>query len=153
MNHISEQGVKALEKVITWLEAGAPHVEIAKGIEIDVFDMEYAVAPDTEYGAGYCGTACCIAGAVCQFEMLGMDKRDKDNSLPWYSSLRDDIIGVLEVTTEYLGISEKDAEPLFIPFDYGIEPEVYNNPKHAAKVVRKFIDTGIVDWELSGEVK
>lgn len=152
MKHISEQGVKALEKVITWLEAGAPHVEIAEGVEIDVFDMECSVDTDYDFG-DTCGTACCIAGAVCQFEMLGMNKRDKDNSLPWYSSSRAGTIGVLEITTEYLGISEEDAEPLFIPFDYGIEPEVYNNPKHAAKVVRKFIDTGIVDWELDEEVK
>ena len=151
MKHISEQGVKALEKVITWLEAGAPHVEIAKGIEIDVFDMECSV--DTEHDLGdTCGTACCIAGAVCQFEMLGMDRRAKDNSLAW-SWMSGFGKGALEITTEYLGISEEDAEPLFIPFDYGIDPEVYNNPKHAAKVVRKFIDTGIVDWELSEEVK
>ncbi len=147
MNHISAQGVKALEKVITWLEAGAPHVKIAEGVEIDVFDMEYSI--DTEHDLGdTCGTACCIAGAVCQFEMLGMDKRSKDNSLAWYFSTE-----VLKITTEYLGISEEDAGALFLPFDYDIEPEVYNNPKHAAKVVRKFIDTGIVDWELSEEVK
>lgn len=150
MNHISEQGVKALEKVITWLEAGAPHVKIAEGIEIDVFDMEYSVEAEHDLG-DTCGTACCIAGAVCQFEMLGMDKRSKDNSLPWYSSSWDDTIGVLEITTEYLGISEEDAEPLFTPFDYGVEQEIYNNPKHAAKVVRKFINTGIVDWELNEE--
>lgn len=153
MKHISEQGVKALEKVITWLEAGAPHVKIAEGIEIDVFAMEYSVETEHDLGDGYCGTACCIAGAVCQFEMLGMDKRSKNNSLPWDSSSRADTIGVLEITTEYLGISEEDAELLFRPFDYGIEPEVYNNPQHAAKVVRKFIATGVVDWELDEEVK
>ena len=147
MNHISEQGVKALEKVITWLKVGAPHVKIAEGVEIDVFDMEYSVETNYDFGDA-CGTACCIAGAVCQFEMLGMDKRYKDNSLPW-----SDYGGVLEITTEYLGISEEDADQLFVPFDYGIEPEVYNNPKHAAKVVRKFIDTGIVDWKLDEEVK
>lgn len=151
MNHISDQGVKALEKVITWLEAGAPHVKIAEGVEIDVFDMECSV--ETEYDLGdTCGTACCIAGAVCQFEMLGMDKRDKDNSLTW-SLMSGFGEGVLEITTEYLDISEEDADQLFMPFDFCIEPEVYNNPKHAAKVVRKFIDTGIVDWELSEEVK
>ena len=152
MNHISEQGVKALEKVIAWLEAGAPHVKIAEGVEIDVFDMEYSVETDYSFGDGYCGTACCIAGAVCQFEMLGMDRRAKDNSLAW-SLMSGSGGGVLEITTEYLGISEEDAYSLFTPFDFCIESELYNNPKHAAKVVRKFIDTGIVDWELDEEVK
>lgn len=151
MKHISEQGVKALEKVITWLEAGAPHVKIAEGVEINVFDMEYSVGTDYSFG-DTCGTACCIAGAVCQFEMLGMDRRAKDNSLAW-SWMPGFGEGALKITTEYLGISEEDADSLFVPFDYGIEPEVYNNPKHAAKVVRKFIDTGIVDWELDEEVK
>ena len=151
MKHISEQGVKALEKVITWLEAGAPHVKIAEGVEIDVFDMEYSV--DTEHDLGdTCGTACCIAGAVCQFEMLGIDKRAKDNSLAW-SLMSGFGEGVLEITTEYLDISEEDADQLITPFDFCFDPEDYNNPKHAAKVVRKFIDTGIVDWELSEEVK
>lgn len=151
MKHISEQGVKALEKVITWLEAGAPHVKIAEGVEIDVFDMEFSVETDYSFG-DTCGTACCIAGAVCQFEMLGMDKRQKDNSLTW-SLMSGFGEGVLEITTEYLDISEEDADQLFTPFDFCIEPSLYNNPEHAAKVVRKFIDTGIVDWELDEEVK
>lgn len=142
---MNKQGIDALVRVAEWLEAGAPHVEIAKGFEVSDFDMELVV----DKYANDCGTACCIAGAVCQFEMLGVDKRDGDGSLIW--SNPEGTEGAFFMVRDFLGMEDSDAHELFEPFDTDIEPFEYNNPKIAAKVIRTFISTGVVNWDAAAD--
>lgn len=160
MNHISEQGVKALVNVAEWLEAGAKHVVIdpETSLEIGFFDMEYAVVANMDNDhTNACGTACCIAGAVCQFERLGLDERDSEGDLDWITPA--DVFsneekpaasepqGAFFLAADHLGISYADAQALFAPFSVeGLDASEYNAPKIAARVVRKFIETGEVSW-------
>lgn len=153
MTHLSEQGIAALTRVAEWLEAGAPHVQVNDDIEIGHFNMEYAVVSDPDDGG--CGTACCIAGAVCQFEMLGMNERSSDGDLEWNLPYRDedgeidedeDRGGAFFLAADYLGMSYDDAEDMFSPFSDGLDVHVYKNPAIAALVVRHFIETGEVKW-------
>lgn len=136
-DYISPKGEKALIQVAEWLEAGAPHVDV-NGRKIDDFDMEYSIHNDS------CGTSCCIAGSVCQFNGLGV--LDDDGGMEFWSDTSDD---VLSLSTDYLGISKENADLLFLPwnwFECQNESD-FSNPTVAAKVVRHFVDTGVVDWE------
>jgi hypothetical protein len=122
---------RILGRVLRWLEAGAPHVD-SKGRVVDGFDMGYAVE------VGDCGTVCCIAGAVCQFEGLGelTDRGEMDyfrQSEP--------------LAVEALGIPYKEARALFMPFDkYDVEA-VELTPAVAARTLLHYIRTGQVVWE------
>lgn len=155
MTHLSEKGIAALKRVADWLEAGAPHVQVNDDIEIGHFNMEYAVVADADDGG--CGTACCIAGAVCQFEMLGLDERHEDGSLDWnLPAYPDDDDGsdggAFFLAADHLGMSYGDAEKMFSPFNIGLDQHVYINPAIAALVVRHFIETGEVKWvDISDE--
>lgn len=130
--NLTPHGVKALERVAKWLEDGTPHVDI-NGRIITEFDMEYAVYAED------CGTACCIAGAVCQFENLGT--LDRNGELFFH--------GEHEVgPTEFLGITATQAEMLFVPwavFDFD-EYSEFSDPALAAETIRRFIETGVIEW-------
>lgn len=155
---MNEQGKKALIKVAEWLEAGAPHVVIKEGQTIAEFDMNYGGEP-LEDG---CGTACCIAGALVQFEGL-MEPDPDTGSIEFFSEDEDEYdglegereLGAGEVAQNFLDITEDDADKLFMPFnnfEYGASYE-FSIPERAAAVVRHFIETGKVEWDkfdLSG---
>lgn len=137
---MNEQGKKALIKVAEWLEDGAKHVKV-KGHSIGMFDMEQAVA----HQGDSCGTACCIAGAVVQFE--GLISPVKFGSKDFFDGTEE---GVGTLATNHLGISEAEAEELFEPwqcFGYDVYTE-FSDPQRAAKVVRHYLKTGIIDWDL-----
>lgn len=141
MNHVSEQGKAALIKVAEWLEAGAPHVVIKDGVEVGVFDMTQVVNIKPE-----CGTACCIAGSVCQFNMLGMDVRYDNGNLGWDDKeVWDPALGEYRVTQkggktlaqEYLGMNEGQADELFEPWNHFTDPsgDNFSDPALAAKTM------------------
>lgn len=137
MSFISEDGHKRLEHVALWLEAGAPHVEV-EGQAVDGFDMSYGVLVSPQ-----CGTICCIAGAVCQFNRpFILDDVDFGNEeeAPFWDWGED---GVFYRAIKLLGISQDDAEILFTPEI----PYSEITADDAAKTIRKFLETGIVDWE------
>lgn len=145
---ISVQGRKALEKVADWLERGAPHVDV-NGRSLDNFDMNFAVM------TGGCGTSCCVAGAVVQFEGLGTLR--EDGSLLFDSNRSQ--TGADELATEFLGISETDAQRLFMPWEndeFVTNNYLESNAKPfsdiavAAKVIRTYLATGEIDWEAAG---
>lgn len=142
---MDKKGIDALVRVAEWLELGAPHVEISKGFEISEFDMETVVSSN----GNDCGTACCIAGAICQFEMLGLDKRDASGNLEWNNP--EGTEGAFYMVRDFLGMEDLQAHKLFEPFNIDIEPFEYNNPKIAAKVIRTFIKTGVVDWDAAAD--
>lgn len=143
------KNAKALIKVAEWLEDGAKHVSFGTGHEVGVFDMEQAVTASgfgSDYREDACGTACCIAGAIVQFENL---------ISPVLSGAHDffdsyDGAGVGTIAAKHLGISEEDAEQLFEPWnEFGFEGySEFSDPQRAAKVVRHYLETGIVDWDL-----
>lgn len=161
MTHLSPKGIIALTKVAQWLEAGAPHVQVADNIEVGHFNMEYAVVANPGSGDD-CGTACCIAGAVCQFEMLGLNERSKDGDLEWMpeglfsNEIKKDssVKGAFYLAADYLGMGYDAARHLFEPFNIEVEfleQDEYNDPEIAARVVRNFIETGVVDWNQACE--
>lgn len=134
--------IELLDRIATWLEAGAPH---ESGIS---FNMNYLYSSnageawiDGEMVEQDCGTACCIAGAALQFggkpDLINPDDFDADQDERGF-----------EEAAKLIGMEYKDAHALFYPeetspFDHYEEI----TPEYAARVVRKLIKTGEVDWE------
>lgn len=151
---MNEQGKKALVKVAEWLEAGAPHVVVNSGHKIVEFNMNFG----GEWIEESCGTACCIAGAVVQFEDLM--KPDGSGTIEFFSEDPEDVdedeeraLGAGEIAQNFLGITEGQANKLFMPFqDFEYEPSAdFSRPKRAAAVVRHFIKTDEVRWDKFDE--
>lgn len=135
VSFISEVGRQRLEVVARWLEAGAPHVD-DKGVV--GFDMSVGVRRTD------CGTACCIAGAVCQFNRPFRGLKEDDEAGFWSS---DPECGVLGRAIDLLDISYFDAEDLFAPDTYdGDDGWSHVTPADAALTIRKYLATGRVDW-------
>jgi len=124
---ITIEGRNHLEGVAQWLEAGAPHVEDKF---VDGFNMSTGIENDG------CGTTCCIAGAVVQFHRpTNLDNYEFAN---WPS--------VEQEAIKLLGISDEVAEELFnSPYDSEVAPVT---PEIAAKVIRNFLASGVVDWNI-----
>lgn len=155
---INEAGKKALARVAKWLEDGAPHVITDNlGRVLSSFNMEYGV-DNTE-----CGTACCIAGAVVQFEGLG--NLNEDNSMPFFRSWGAD--GVEVEFNRLCGLPEDSSAlaPLTLPWEYFdvimtdeeeqdiddfviSESSFFSDTKAAAATIRHLIATGEIDWSV-----
>lgn len=143
----------ALIKVAEWLEAGAPHVVVdASGRKLDSFDMEYGV------NRGGCGTSCCIAGAVVQFEGLG--ELDQYGSMGFFDKYSP-TVGVDVLTSEFISEDTENLDKLFLPWNF-YEPEdgesddetgPFSQPQLAAKVIRHYVETGDIDWTIVGFVE
>lgn len=145
---MNKQGKQALIKVAEWLEDGAQHVELDSGHKLDSFDIEHSI---TSFAG--CGTACCIAGALVQFENLvdlGLatsnqtqffDEEDEDGEL---------VPGVMTLAKDYLEIEHTDAQKLFLPWDhFGSETfQEFSDPERASKVIRHYLESGEVNWDL-----
>lgn len=137
---LTDEGRKALERVADWLEDGAPHTDVGYGSH--GFDMAYGVETDP-HGTGICGTVCCIAGAVCQFEKLGGER-----NAHYFSYFDSDRAGAGTVAREFLGLTEAQANRLFMPYNHYHCVSEDLGPAHAARVVRRFLETGEVHWDL-----
>lgn len=138
MSFIRPQGRKALENVAAWLEAGAPHRILASGLQVDRFDMSEPVKVDAA-----CGTSCCIAGAVCQFEALGIDVRDHMGSLEWGGE-----DGAMDLAGAFLGMPLADQLRMFEPWNYFVGRDGdFNAAPRGAAVIRHYLATGKVDWD------
>lgn len=145
----STLNIAALDRVAKWLEAGAPHTATPGGIPVTGFDMSRGVAIDDKG----CGTVCCIAGAVCQFEgitnaeVAGMLAEKGWGELGWW-----DTGGVASQAQEILGLTSEQADSLFTPEGYASEEweDAYRplTAALAARVIRHLIATGDVNWEL-----
>lgn len=98
---------------------------------------------DSVTNVGECGTACCIAGAIVQFENL------IDPVLSGSADFFDAEHGVGPIVQDHLDISTRKAEQLFTPWGYfeSDSTDEFSDPQRAAKVVRHFIETGVVDWD------
>ena len=131
--------------VLAWLEAGAPHTPEGIGFNMSNFaDEDY---PDFEQNP--CGTACCIAGAVQQFNKLP----PTDLNSVWAD---------INALGKKLGMSLQQILGLFFAADklerweWGEYPntgallngqDLYIvTPAMAAKTLRHFMATGEVVW-------
>lgn len=121
-------GRARLVDVARWLEAGAPERD-----GIDGFSMQYYRGRKPG-----CGTVCCIAGALCAFNGLKLRNPVRDSA---------------KRAAGLLGLPHTDAiHHLFMPitWDGGPDGGTWDTikPKHAARVVRRFLRTGEIDWNL-----
>lgn len=139
MSELTVHGRKALVAVAEWLEAGAPHKVLGNGLEVTTFDMEKVVSVDPA-----CGTSCCIAGALCQFEGLGLKYRKHGGNLEWMGS-----DGAKSLAGDHLGLRYQQRNELFEPWNhfYG-DSESFNSAARGAAVIRHLLETGEVDWNL-----
>ena len=141
---LSPEGIKRLTEVTEWLEAGAPHRKIEGGV-VDAFEMDVGVTIDTD-----CGTACCIAGAVCQFNQpfdLSDGLGEQQNEVNWRGEE-----GVMARALSLLGLNRSGeglrlAHRIFRANDHNehITAEV------AARVMRHFLNTGELEWPEAPE--
>lgn len=148
----STLNIAALDRVAKWLEAGAPHTATPGGIPVTGFDMSRGVAIDG------CGTVCCIAGAVCQFEgvtnaaVAGMLAAREGN---WGELCWGGTGGVAMQAQEILGLTSEQADSLFTPEGYSSDEweDGYRllTAALAARVIRHLIATGDVNWELQDD--
>jgi hypothetical protein len=125
-----------------WLEAGAPEKD-----NVTRFSMTNWIVPQKNS----CGTACCIAGATVQFfnDEARTFKSEQD---VYNASLK----GVQEYARGLLDLTKDQANDLFYANEYFIvenEDALYYSkalkaitPAHAARVIRKFIATGEIDY-------
>lgn len=138
MSELTQEGRKALVTVAEWLEDGAPHKKLGGGLQLDAFDMETVVQVDPT-----CGTSCCIAGAVCQFERLGMNARDKLGGLEWMGDN-----GAFDMARDFIGMSDCSARSMFMPWvSFDGQDDSFNSAARGAAVIRHFLATGEVDWD------
>lgn len=137
MSEITQKGRKALVAVAEWLEAGAPHTVLGNGLKVDAFNMENVVQVDDA-----CGTSCCIAGAICQFEGLGLENRYSCGSLPWDGSQ-----GGSELARTFIGLEDREARELFTPWNtFEGDSDSFNSAARGGAVIRHLLATGEVDW-------
>lgn len=141
VGQITPNGRAALVRVAEWLENGAKHVVVGRtGREIGLFDMEYGVQPTS------CGTACCIAGAVYQFEGL----QGAENHADFFREVGPQAKALIKGALPFSGDEDDALDALFMPwdfFDYDYTEE-FSSPARAAKVIRHLLATGIVDWDI-----
>ncbi len=120
------------EPVLTWLDAGAQHVS---GVGFNMTQFQTPSAYD--YADAKCGTACCIAGALAQFN--GIKVRAGANQ------------GIGDVA-KALGMTPEQEYYLFWGTDVNDDPIVNLGsitPAMAAKTIRHFLATGEVEWVAS----
>jgi hypothetical protein len=118
-----------LAPVIAWLDAGAPHTE-NRGMKFHMRALLHLDGPPEDLN--WCGTACCIAGAIIAFNDPQAVVEGKNAY--WYS-------------VEALGLTPYQADDLFQPWcnDYRIKAEEIT-PARAATTLRHFVKTGDIVW-------
>lgn len=147
---LTPNGITALDRVASWLEAGAPHVLVGEdGRRLDGFDMEYGVAQ------GECGTSCCIAGAVYQFQELGY-AGNYANYWGEVAPLTKDLLVGEKGESSHIDNCRDELSKLFLPWGYyeteegGRESDYFNDTAKAAQVIRHLLATGYIDWTVAG---
>jgi hypothetical protein len=146
-------------ETLKWLEQGAPHkLDGLKGKFS--FNMAEFIASDIEYlwdeaeqrsTSATCGTICCIAGAIHAFtkRMNGDVRHERLSTFAMNRYFKID-----HHVLDYLGVNSSPLTKLF----YAVLPngEQYEfmddiTPSSAAIVLRKYLETGVVDWSHLNE--
>jgi hypothetical protein len=130
-----------LGKIARWLEAGAPEVSELDLRGFDMNNWRYTVDQNgrrwySKEDGPKCGTQCCIAGAAVQFDN---PKARVPEGHP-----------IANRATKLLGMTDDAAAVLFTPNGFtettGVEALRDVDTAWAARVIRKLIKTGEVDW-------
>jgi len=116
--------IDKLTEIAEWLEAGAPERKGVTGFDMETFLSDKG-----------CGTACCIAGAVVQFDRKA-PYRTADEAIGAGIDPGNDAAGILD-------IEEDMADELFYARGEDLDRV---DSAWAARCVRKLIETGRVDW-------
>ncbi|MNC38714.1 hypothetical protein D3C75_873360 [compost metagenome] len=145
MSFISDAGRARLEKVLQWLDEGAPEAPVVTltGSELPpvvAFDMSNGVA--AKRADPRCGTVCCIAGAVCQFNQP-YNLRHRTTASYWA------VDGVHDRAKGLLGISAEDADGMFTPDSDEVQWSSIT-PEVAANMLRAYLASGVIDWVAAG---
>lgn len=133
--------IGALE-TLKWLDDGAPHkFDHLKGNFR--FGMDIFVAPldqtEHEIPGKDCGTVCCIAGAVYAFShRIHGNKYEGDPDMDKYFGQPQNSLGY----TRY--VMPDDLKSLFYA-NHAFDLESIT-AKQAAKTLRRYLKTGVVDW-------
>ena len=135
-----------LIEIAEWLEGGAKHAHATFNMKKGLVVTEKAWQ---EGDIAACGTSCCIAGAAVSFFSDDAAKSRLGNARtsfcgPNYDRIELGWITVSEEAARLLGLPYGLASILFTPPNF----EGMNiTPAWAARVVRKLVATGEVDWE------
>jgi len=147
VSFISVDGRKRLEQVQQWLAGGAKHTEVELNGEklppITRFSIHQTIRKDD------CGTVCCIAGAVCQFNEP-FDIRDMSayRWVAFYEGESEEHEGVSARAQNLLGICFTDAVELFEPSSIDWD---CISPAVAAECLKVYLETGEIDWSAAYE--
>lgn len=134
--NLTADGRRHLERVTEWLEAGAPHRGSVDGFDLSWFIAESRI--DCRIGEdavpNQCGTICCIAGAIAQFDR---EDRGLPPLEPWCYD--DSARGLV-------GLTNDEARELFC--DYISVPTLSRvTAAEAAGVLRRLLTEGMLEWE------
>jgi hypothetical protein len=105
-------------------------IEAIRAEEIATFNMCHW--NERRYG---CGTAACIGGFA---EMLLKTERDSKREIPWS-----------EVASDFFGLDVLPGNNLFFPSEVRMENITTDD---AIAVLNNLIETGKVDWRVTGKV-
>lgn len=138
---LSALAKKRLLKVQRWLEAGGKHNEEGG---MGGFNMVYSISTMSPNWRGqFCGTVCCIAGALVLF---GGMRHSKEYTYPY------EWISVEPEARKLLGDTKSPAmHPMLHRLFYGHDGDSgfdtpNRSPAKAARVIDHFIKTGVVEW-------
>ena len=133
-----ESYAKGAIETLMWLEDGAPHK--FDGLE---GSFKFNMGEFITTSLNTCGTTCCIAGAIYAYS-----KRLNGNDHPLFGACQMDGIFEIDGLSDY----SKPLYRLFYADGSGIEME-YITPQEAAITLRKYLETGEVDWSHVGQKK
>lgn len=153
------------DRVAKWLEAGAPHTA-TRGMKFDMHNL--LVLNDPNPTADWCGTSCCIAGAVLAFERPDYIAEAPRESMWWgdgyiISVADGNIFSTWAMACDLLELTELEAQTLFAPWEVWSEevPAADNmgwpgtsasiNAGWAARTIRRYLELGDIRWDLTKE--
>lgn len=132
--NFTTQQLNLWEKIISWLEEGAPHTR--KGVGFNMNNVINSDEYTNDYNIEKCGTSCCIAGAAM---LWGDDSR-------FYEGMSNQKLveamwpySFIKLGSQQLGIDIEDGIALFHSHE---DNEKYDSPKNVAILLRDYLMIG-----------
>jgi len=138
-NVINDLARTALTNVAVWLESGGQQ-DSAHGIEY--FDMSNSIAKRD------CGAACCIAGAIClQNDLKCIEVSRNFDGISFRRSAGEFVPAATGAASRFLGLNSFQHSALFYAEGTPYADRLVEiDAAHAARCIRKFLNTGEIDW-------
>lgn len=133
----------ARRKVIEWLIQRLKHEVDDKHFRMDYWLSvnDKATCYYGEHDIPFCKTAGCLAGTL----FLGLPEKLREA----YAELRArGSADILEAATEQLGLSEKQAQELFLPDVYALK---LIKRKHAINVLKRMLTHSEINWAAAND--